>query len=181
MPRAIKSTQDFTIIGENIHATRILLRKGRRVKTSEVGTEVVPFKGQSGVNMCLRVPESFKSTQAYQQGHIKHFMIAISKGISNDPAEQAEGAAYISYEVARQITAGAHFLDLNVDEISYHLDIQKSAMAWLVNVAQAASSVPLSVDSSNPEIIDSINSTGKLDEDMEKKLISVIEEFKKKE
>ena len=37
------------------------------------------------------------------------------------------------------------------------------------------------VESSNPEIIDSINSTGKLDEDMEKKLISVIEEFKKKE
>ena len=36
------------------------------------------------------------------------------------------------------------------------------------------------VTTSNPEIISSINSTGKLDEDIEKKLISVIEAFKKK-
>jgi len=32
---------------------------------------------------------------------------------------------------------------------------------------------------SNPEVIDSINSTGKLDEDIEKKLISFLEQFKK--
>ena len=36
------------------------------------------------------------------------------------------------------------------------------------------------VKSSNPEIIDSINNTGKLKEDIEKKLTSVIEQFKKK-
>ena len=35
------------------------------------------------------------------------------------------------------------------------------------------------VKSSNPEIIDSINNTGKLEEEIEKKLISVIENFKK--
>ena len=36
------------------------------------------------------------------------------------------------------------------------------------------------VQSSNPEIIDSINNTGKLDEKIEKKLISIIEQFQKK-
>ncbi len=36
------------------------------------------------------------------------------------------------------------------------------------------------VKSSNPEIIDSINNTGKLDEEMEKKLSSIIEKFQKK-
>ena len=35
------------------------------------------------------------------------------------------------------------------------------------------------VKSSNPEIIDSINNTGKLEEKTEKKLTSIIEEFKK--
>ena len=35
------------------------------------------------------------------------------------------------------------------------------------------------VKSSSPEIIDSINSTGKLEEEIEKKLISIIEKFKK--
>ena len=36
------------------------------------------------------------------------------------------------------------------------------------------------VKSSNPEIIDNINNTGKLDEEIEKKLISLIEKFKTK-
>ncbi len=36
------------------------------------------------------------------------------------------------------------------------------------------------IKSSNPEIIDSINSTGKLDEEVEKKLTSIIEQFQKK-
>ena len=36
------------------------------------------------------------------------------------------------------------------------------------------------VKTSNPEIIDSINNTGKLDEEIEKKLTSIIEQFKKK-
>jgi len=36
------------------------------------------------------------------------------------------------------------------------------------------------VKSSSPEIIDSINNTGKLDEEIEKKLISIIEQFQKK-
>jgi len=36
------------------------------------------------------------------------------------------------------------------------------------------------IQSSSPEIIDSINGTGKLDEEIEKKLISIIEQFQKK-
>jgi F-type H+-transporting ATPase subunit alpha len=36
------------------------------------------------------------------------------------------------------------------------------------------------VKSSNPEIIDDINNTGKLDEEIEKKLTSIIEQFQKK-
>ena len=36
------------------------------------------------------------------------------------------------------------------------------------------------VKSSNPEIIDSINNTGKLDEEIEKKLTSIIEQLQKK-
>ena len=154
MPRAIESPGQFTIIAENIHATRIVLRNGRRTKTLEDGTEAVTFRGESGEERLLTVPESFKSTQPYEQGQIKHFMIAMSKGIGDDPDERAEGADYIAYEARRQIAAGAHFLDLNVDELSYRLDVQKRAMAWLVKTTQEVSSVPPSIDSSNPEIIE---------------------------
>ena len=72
MPRVIESPGHFTIIGENIHATQIVLRNGRRVRTLEDGSEAVTFKGESGDNLYLRVPDSFKSTQPYQQGQIKH-------------------------------------------------------------------------------------------------------------
>ena len=80
MTRVVESPDDFTIIGENIHATRIVLRNGRRMTTLEDGTEAVPFTGESGESLHLRVPESFKSTQPYQQGQIKHLMIAVMKG-----------------------------------------------------------------------------------------------------
>ncbi len=153
MSRVIESPQDFVIIGENIHATRVVLRNGKRTIILEDGTEAVTFKGESGEDLYLRVPESFKSSQPYQQGHIKHFMIAVNKGLSGDPSEKAEGKAYIAYEVRRQAAAGAHCLDLNVDEVSYDVKVQKKAMAWLVRAVQEISPIPPSVDSSNAEII----------------------------
>ena len=153
MPRVIGSPEQFTSIGENIHATRVVLRNGRKAKTLEDGTEVVPFKGESGEDRLLTVPEWYKKTQPYDLGQIKHFLIAIMKGIGDDPSEQEEGAAYIHAEVRRQVWAGADYLDLNVDEISPKLDVQFRGMRWLVATTQSVSPLPLSVDSSNAEII----------------------------
>ena len=153
MARVTNSPQDFTIIAENIHATRVVLRNGRRVTTLDNGTEAVTFKDGSGETQYLTVPESFQSTQAYQQGQIKHFMIAMQKGIGDDPSERAQGESYVRNEALRQASAGANFLDLNVDEISYRVDVQEKAMAWLVKTTQEVSPIPLSIDSSNPEII----------------------------
>jgi 5-methyltetrahydrofolate--homocysteine methyltransferase len=55
--------------------------------------------------------------------------------------------------VERQLSAGVDFLDLNVDEVSLKLNEQKAAMQWLVRTVQSMSPVPVSVDSSNIEII----------------------------
>ncbi len=149
----IKRPEDFTIIGENIHATRVVLRNGKRATTLEDGTEAVVFTDEEGQTRYLRVPESFKKTQAYEQGQLKHFMIAVLKGLDDDPEERALGRDYIHFEIRRQCEAGAHFLDLNVDEVSYDLEIQKPAMAWLVRTVQEVSPIPPSIDSSNPDII----------------------------
>ena len=132
MIRAIDSADQFTIIGENIHTTRIVLRNGRRATTLEDGTEAITFKSSEGSARHLTVPEHFKETQAYEQGQLKHFMIAVWKGVHGDAEERAEGAAYIEYEARRQIRAGAHFLDLNVDEVSHVVEEQKRSMRWLV-------------------------------------------------
>ena len=153
MPRVIQSPEDFIVIGENIHATRVVLRGGRRAVTLDDGTEAVPFKGESGEQRYLTVPDWFKSTQPYDQGQIKHFLIAMMKGIGDHLEEKEEGAAYVQTEVRRQVRAGAQYLDINVDEVHYDLETQKRAMIWTVQTVQQVSTVPPCVDSSLSEII----------------------------
>lgn len=153
MSKVIDSPDQFTVIGENIHATRVVKRGGIRGEVSEDGTEAVKYK-LDGVQKFVHVPEHFITTQPYEQGNLKHFQIAMWKGENGDADESAEGRAYIEYEVNRQIRAGSHYLDLNVDESSYRLEEQKRSMEWLVGFVESVSSVPPSVDSSNPEIIE---------------------------
>ena len=143
---------DFTIIGENIHCTRVVKRGGIRGHVFEDGSEAVKYRS-GGESRFVRVPEHFESTQPYQQGNLKHFMIAVWKGVNCSGAEAEEGEGYIKYEVDRQSRAGSTYLDLNVDEISHRLHEQIEAMRWLVRYVQSVSTVPPSIDSSNSDII----------------------------
>ena len=154
MTTQISSPEDFSIIGENIHATRLVLRNGRRAKTFDDGTEAVTYKNAEGETQYLIVPDHFKTTQAYENNQLKHFMIAIWKGVHGDADEAADGVRYVQREAVRQANAGANFLDLNADEVSPELDEQKTSIRWLVESVQGAATVPPSIDSSNPEIID---------------------------
>jgi len=154
MPRAIESADQFSIIGENIHATRIVLVNGIRAKTLDDGTEAITWKDAEGTDRLMIVPEHFKESQAYDQGQHKHFMIAVWKGLHGDPEESADGAAYIIREIEKQTAGGSTFLDLNVDEVSPMVDEQKRSMKWLVETVQAHSTLPPSIDSSLPDIIE---------------------------
>ena len=153
MPRVIDSPDQFIVLGENIHATRVVKRGGVRGHVFDDGTEAIKYK-VNGVRNYVHVPEHFTKTQPYEQGMLKHFMIAMWQGLNGEADESAQGKAYIQYEVNRQIGAGAQYLDLNVDESSYRLPEQKQSMEWLVKFVESVSTVPPSVDSSNPEIIE---------------------------
>ena len=153
MPRVITSPEQFTIVGENIHATRVLLRNGKRATTLDDGSEVVPFKGDDGEDRLLTVPDWYKETQPYQQNQIKHFLIAMRKGISDDPDEREEAKAYIRHEVRRQVKAGSKYLDINADEVHYDLEIQKACIRFAVDTVQEVSPIPPSIDSSNSDIV----------------------------
>lgn len=146
------NTPDFTIIGENIHCTRVVKRGGIRGHVFDDGTEAVKYRTGGDLNF-VRVPEHFEKTQPYQQGNLKHFMIAVWKGVNCDGENAAEGERYITYEVERQTRAGATFLDLNVDELSHRINEQIEAMRWLVQFVQSVAGIPPSIDSSNSEII----------------------------
>jgi len=144
---------DFIIIGENIHTTRVVLRNGKRVTTTPDGAEAVAYSGGEGESRYLIIPENIKRTQDYQEGRVKHVKIAVQAAMSGREPGATEGLEYLRTMVRRQEQAGADFLDLNVDEVSLRLEEQKTAMSWLVRTVQAMSSLPVSVDSSNVEII----------------------------
>ena len=88
MSQIVNQAPDFIIIGENIHATRVLLRNGKRAKTLPDTSEVVPFINSSNTEDYLVVPPWFRETQPYQQNQIKHFMIAFMNGIKGNDQEK---------------------------------------------------------------------------------------------
>ncbi|HTM47299.1 MAG TPA: dihydropteroate synthase [Bryobacteraceae bacterium] len=145
--------KDFAVIGENIHTTRVVLRAGKLTVTTQSGEEAVKYTTAAGETRYLPIPEDIKGRQDYQEGRVKHIMIAVRAAMSGVEPAATEGMTYLTSLVDKQIAAGADFLDLNVDEVSLKIAEQKDAMRWLVGVIEPLSCVPLSIDSSNQEIL----------------------------
>jgi hypothetical protein len=114
--------KEFFVIGENIHTTRVLLRQGKLVTTLESGEEAVRYTTVLGETRFLVIPDEVKGRQDYQEGRVKHIMIAIKSAMSGSEPRATEGMTYLRTLVEKQLRAGADFLDLNVDEISLKLE-----------------------------------------------------------
>ena len=143
----------FIVIGENIHTSRVVLRKAARFVATE-GDEAVRYTDAEGEARLLPVPEAVKATQDYDEGRVKHVKLAIDLATDEAGAHSEEGMRYLRALVRDQERAGAGFLDLNVDEISVRREGQKTAMAWLVRAIEDMTELPLSVDSSSVEVIE---------------------------
>ena len=142
----------FTIIGENIHCTRVALRKGRRI-ADRGGGEVILYHTVDGEERALAVTAEAKRTKDYEEGRVKHVQVAIETAMERAAGDPAEGLGYIEALVRHQERAGATFLDLNIDEISPKLAVQTGAMAWLAATCQDLTALPLSIDSSSVDVI----------------------------
>jgi cobalamin-dependent methionine synthase I len=139
----------FVIIGENVHTTRVLSRKGKLVGTNAEGVEGIRFRDDADKRRFLPIPDDIKKSQDYEEGRVKHLKIAVRGAM----AGSADALDYIARQVERQVQAGTDFLDLNVDEISIRIEEQQEAMRWLVNAVHQMSPLPLSIDSSKSEIL----------------------------
>lgn len=139
----------FIVIGENIHTTRVLSRKGKLIAEDNSGQEGIRFRDGSNARRFLAIPEDVKKTRDYEEGRVKHLKIAVSEAMSGS----VDALDYIARQVQRQEQAGADFLDLNVDEISIRVEEQQDAMRWLVGIVRTMSELPLSIDSSNTDIL----------------------------
>jgi len=146
--------REFVMIGENVHATRVLLRKSERIAPNEEGEEGIVFVDEDGVTRHLRIPEEEKRTQPYLEGRVKHVKLAIGVAMAGDEPDRSVALAYLKTLTQRQVKAGADFLDVNIDEISNKLADQVETMRWLVKTLAPLVGVPLSIDSSKLETIE---------------------------
>ncbi len=142
-------THRFIVIGENVHTTRILRRSSPRLIEDERNGPSIAFTDERGEPRLVPIPAEEQRTQEYIEGRIKHVRSAVRVAKNGDRV----GIDYLRKLALEQIEAGASFLDVNVDEYSHKLPEQIETMVFVVELLAAVSSVPLSIDSSNEEII----------------------------
>ncbi len=152
MDANVAAPESYIAIGENIHTTRVLLRKGKRIAVED-GVEVINYESANGSARHLPIPEAVKSTQDYDEGRVKHVKIALAAAMEGSGAEAETGLDYLRSLAVRQERAGATFLDINVDEYSLKPSKQRDAMTWLATTVQEMSELPLSIDSSDVDVI----------------------------
>jgi 5-methyltetrahydrofolate--homocysteine methyltransferase len=143
----------FIVIGENIHATRVVLRAGQRVAALPDGRPGLPFTDESGTDRVLPVSDAALDGPAGPKQRVKHVKAAVLAGQDGDAATAELGRGYLRAMARRQADAGAHYLDLNVDEVTMDGDGRVAAMRWLVEAVEDATAVALALDSSSAEVL----------------------------
>jgi 5-methyltetrahydrofolate--homocysteine methyltransferase len=142
----------FIVVGENIHCTRILKVGGKSVVDVGGGKHAIVYKA-GAQDKQLPVPEIFTKTAGWQDGKVKHCAVGIWQGVYGDSAAKAAGIDYIQNMAKQQEKTGAAFLDINVDEFSTDVAERVKLMKWTVDIVQKAVKIPVSVDSSNTDIL----------------------------
>lgn len=141
--------KNFSVIGENIHCTRVLKRGGNLVDDA---AKVICYT-DGGAKKTLPIPESMLTGSDWENGKIKHCAAAIRQGMYGKGAAQEAGRDYLRVMAVKQEKSGAAFLDVNVDEFSMDIPERVKVMQWTAELVQSASRLPLSIDSSNSEIM----------------------------
>ena len=139
----------FIAVGENIHCTRILKVGGKSVQPVGDGKYAILYKA-AGKPQQLPVPPVFMEAAAWKDEKVKHCAVAVWQGNYGD---KAAGVAYLQNLACEQEAAGAAYLDINVDEFSTDADEKIRMMKWTVDVVQKAVRIPVSIDSSNTDIL----------------------------
>jgi 5-methyltetrahydrofolate--homocysteine methyltransferase len=142
----------FTIIGENIHTSRVVKRDGVRIGETADGEAAVRVPLPDGGEGLLAVQPAIRDTRDFAGGRVKHVMAAVLEGVTGGQNAELAGT-YVRWMATRQIEGGAAYLDLNVDEFSPDVEGRLAAMTWLVPVVGPVSSVPLAIDSSDVAVM----------------------------
>lgn len=143
----------FIVIAENIHATRVVLRGGQRVVALPDGRPALQFIDESGAERLLPVPDAALDGPEGPKQRVKHVKVAVLAGLGPDPVTADLGRGYVRAMARRQSEAGAHYLDLNVDEVTTDPDGRVAAMRWVVEAVEDATDARLAIDSSSSAVL----------------------------
>ena len=155
----------FVIIGENVHATRSFARQGKNLVTVG-GVEAIAFKDAAGADRRCPISTPVAESAEFAKNKVKHVRNALLLGLGGDNVLEARLTGVVSDEAAqagrdyliaaaiRQERNGAHYLDVNVDEISPDDGVRVLAMEWLVRLLEGRVGVPLSLDSSSIPVLE---------------------------
>ncbi len=149
----MSSKGSFIIVGENIHCTRIRLTSGRFVETRDDGSSVLLFREGNDTGR-LPIPQFVTEDAGWKSGKVRHVAVAIYQGLYGTDAEREAGKRYLQAMALEQEDNGAWFLDVNVDEFSVDRDERIKAMDWATQTIQEVAAIPLSIDSSDPQILE---------------------------
>jgi hypothetical protein len=142
----------FVSVGENIHCTRIFKVGGAFCKPGRNGGHAIFYRTTGGERE-LPVPAEFTARADWSAGKVKHCAVAIWQGVYGDADAKAAGIDYLQNLARQQEKAGATYLDINVDEFSTDVAERVRLMRWTVDVIQGAVAIPMSIDSSNSDIL----------------------------
>jgi hypothetical protein len=140
--RTTRSGSPFTIVGENLHATRAVLRSGRHVTELPDGRPAIRFEDDRGAERRLALPAPIIDGQDFAAGKVRHVRAAVLTLLDGQEPDASDARAYVEALARRQVAAGADWLDLNVDEVAPEGTTRARAMAILVPIVEALGPVP---------------------------------------
>lgn len=131
------------VIGENFNATRKVRAISPRLVTRGTKTGLA-YTSSQGERRVLDVTEIYpapgEDLSMHMIPHIAHAM-------------RTRDHDYVSWVIQSQKHAGAHIIDICVDEISVEPEERHEWMRWLVKTAQSVTDLTLAIDSSDPDTI----------------------------
>jgi 5-methyltetrahydrofolate--homocysteine methyltransferase len=154
----------FVVIGENVHATRSYARTGRHLVAVD-GEERIAFHDAAGAERTCPIAAPIAASAEFAK-KVKHVRNALLLGLGGDgvlgpdrtgdvtPEAARDARDYLVAAAVRQERAGAHYIDVNVDEVDADEGVRVEAMAWLVRLLEPALAVPVALDSSSPAVLD---------------------------
>ena len=143
---------EFIAVGENIHCTRIYKVDGKYARPQADGRYAIEYT-VDGESRAMPVPDHFMNNADWEAGKIKHCAAAIWLGNNGNEEEKAAGIDYLQAAAKKQVSTGATYLDINVDEFSTDIEERVKLMRWVIGVIQDTVDIPISVDSSNLDIL----------------------------